>query len=293
MVYKRVTEKKLRDFGIYLYEQERSQATIDKYLRDLKKFFLFLGKDRNVNKEKMILYKKYLSENYKPSSANSMLVAVNAFLEFCGLNECKVKQLKVQRNLFCNQDKELSKEEYTRLVAAAQNRKNERICLLMQTICSTGIRVSEHRFITVEGIKEGQIMISNKGKSRIVFLPEELVKVLLSYCKRKQINSGTVFVTKSGKPLDRSNIWTMMKSLCSEAQVDQKKVFPHNLRHLFAFTFYEVEKDLIRLADVLGHSSMDTTRIYTVSSGWQHKRILSKLGLVLGITLKSDELFST
>lgn len=288
MTQKKITEKTMNEFKYYLYEQERSKATIDKYMRDLKKFYLFLGNDRTLNKENVILYKRYLTENYKPNSANSMIVAINSFLEFAGAPDCKVKQLKVQKNLFCHQDKELTKEEYKRLVSAARVKKNERISLLMQTICSTGIRVSEHRYITVEGVREGKVMINNKGKSRIIFLPPELTVILQDYCRRKKIETGAVFITKSGKPLDRSNIWTMMKRLCQEAGVDQKKVFPHNLRHLFAFTFYEIEKDIIRLADVLGHSSVDTARIYTVSSGWEHKKILSKLGLVLDSPKKSD-----
>lgn len=267
-------------FERYLYEQERSRATIEKYIRDLKKLFSYLAEDMEINKDKMIQFKQKLTECYKTSSVNSILAAVNHFLTFAGMGDCRVKQVRVQRNLFCQQEKELTREEYFRLVNAAQDRKNKRISCLMQAICSTGIRVSEHRFITVEALKEGCLRIYNKGKSRIVFLPPELITVLKQYCREAGIGSGPVFVTKSGRPLDRSNIWSMMKALCEDAKVDSKKVYPHNLRHLFAFTFYGIEKDLLRLADVLGHANVDTTRIYTVSSGWEHKRILSKLGLV-------------
>ncbi|WP_215699471.1 tyrosine-type recombinase/integrase [Clostridium sp. MCC353] len=267
-------------FERYLYEQERSGATIEKYIRDLKKLFLYLSEDLEINKEKMIRFKQELTDHYKAASVNSILAAVNHFLEFAGAGECRVKQVRVQKKLFCQQERELSREEYFRLLGAAKHKKNQRICVLMQAICSTGIRVSEHRFITVEALREGCLRIYNKGKSRIVFLPAELVTVLKQYCREAGIERGPVFVTKSGRPLDRSNIWSMMKSLCDDAKVDRKKVYPHNLRHLFAFTFYGIEKDLLRLADILGHTSVDTTRIYTVSSGWEHKRILSKLGLV-------------
>lgn len=267
-------------FEKYLYEQERSKATIEKYVRDLKKLFAYLAEDLEMNKDKMIRFKQKLTEQYKISSVNSILAAVNHFLEFAGLGDCKVKQVRVQKRLFCRQEKELSKEEYFRLVKAAQNKKNKRIGLLMQAICSTGIRVSEHQFITVGALKEGCLRIYNKGKSRVVFLPSELISILIRYCREAGIESGPVFITRSGRPLDRSNIWLMMKKLCEDAKVDSQKVYPHNLRHLFAFTFYGIEKDLLRLADILGHTNVDTTRIYTVSSGWEHKRILSQLGLI-------------
>lgn len=275
-----LNKEMISEFERYLYEQERSRATIDKYVRDLKKLFSYLSEDLELNKDKMIQFKQELTNHYKATSINSILAAVNHFLEFVGAGECRVKQVRIQKKLFCQQERELSKEEYFRLVSAAKRKKNQRICVLMQAICSTGIRVSEHQFITVEALKEGCIRIYNKGKSRIVFLPSELVTVLKRYCWENGIDHGSVFITKSGRPLDRSNVWTMMKALCEDANVDKKKVYPHNLRHLFAFTFYGIEKDLLRLADILGHTSVDTTRIYTVSSGWEHKRILSKLGLI-------------
>ncbi|MBT9778522.1 tyrosine-type recombinase/integrase [Clostridium sp. MCC353] len=264
----------------YLVDEERSKATVEKYIRDIRKFFEFLSEDKCVNKEIMIAFKNHLLQNYKISSVNSILVAVNNFLSFSGLMECRVKQFRLQKNLFCRKDQELTKEDYQKLVQAARLKDNERLSLLMQTICSTGIRVSEHRFISVEALKQGYAVISNKGKTRTIFLTPELSGRLKVYCSKKHIESGAVFITKSGKPLDRSNIWTMMKALCRDAGVDPKKVYPHNLRHLFAFTFYGIEKDLLRLADILGHSSIETTRICTISSGVEHKRILSKLNLL-------------
>lgn len=267
-------------YGKYLFEEEKSRATIDKYMRDLQKFYLFLPKEKRVDKEAMIGFKQHLAESYKISSANSILAAVNHFLSYMGWGECRVKQFKQQRSMFRKREKELTKQEYLRLVKAARNQENERLSLLMQTICSTGIRVSEHQFITVEALKQGYAVVSNKGKTRLVFLTPELLRLLKAYCRANRIMQGCVFITKNGNPLNRSNIWTMMKALCKAAGVDAGKVYPHNLRHLFAFTFYGVEKDLLRLADVLGHSSVETTRIYTVSSGMDQKRMMAGLGLV-------------
>ena len=212
---------------------------------------------------------------------NSILAAVNHFLQYIGLSNCKVKQVKMQRQMFRGKEEELTKEEYQRLLKAARKTENDRICLLMQAICTTGIRVSEHKFITVEAVMEGFLKIYNKGKSRIVFLPKNLRKELSAYCREKEIKSGPVFITRGGKPMNRSNIWSEMKALCMRAGVERNKVYPHNLRHLFAYTFYEIEKDLLRLADVLGHSNINTTRIYTVSDGMEHRRIMTKLELVL------------
>lgn len=275
-----ITAETIEDYETHLFKEERSRATIEKYIRDIRKFFMFLPEDKCVNKEVMISFKNQLVQTYKISSANSILVAVNNFLSYSGLAECRVKQFKQQRTLFCRKEQELTKEEYRRLVQAAKSRDNERLSLLMQTICCTGIRVSEHQFISVEALNQGYAVISNKGKTRTVFLAQELAVRLKEYCCRNHIESGAVFITKSGKPLDRSNIWTMMKALCKDAGVDSKKVYPHNLRHLFAFTFYGIEKDLLRLADILGHSSIETTRIYTVSSGTEHKKMLSRLNLL-------------
>lgn len=276
-----LTVEMITEFEAYLHEQEKSKATIEKYIRDLKKFYRFLEQEMEVTKEKMISFKQTLVDAYQVSSVNSILAAVNQFLQYIGIADCKVKQVKVQRQMFRRKEEELTREEYQRLILAARETENERIGLLMQAICTTGIRVSEHQFITVEALKEGYLRIYNKGKSRIVFLPKVLGKTLLSYCRKEKITGGPVFITKYGNPMDRSNIWLEMKSLCKKAGVERTKVYPHNLRHLFAYTFYSLEKDLLRLADVLGHSSINTTRIYTASDGTEHRRIMSKLEMAL------------
>lgn len=274
-----LTKETIKKYQMFLFEEEKSQATIEKYIRDIQAFSQFLG-DQPITKESVILYKQSLLKDYKTSSINSMLVAINSLLEFLGCSECKVKLLKVQRRLFCSQDKELTKDEYKRLLIAARKHNNERLYLLIQTICSTGIRVSELKFITVESLKSGKSIIRNKGKIREIFLPKELRKILLSYCRRRKIVSGSIFITKNGKPLNRSNIWSSMKALCQDAKVDKGKVFPHNLRHLFAFTYYKIDKDLVRLADILGHSNIETTRIYTMTTGNEYVKKLSLMGLV-------------
>ena len=194
--------------------------------------------------------------------------------------DLRVKKLKIQKQIFASTDKELSKAEYDRLLQAAKQKKNERLYLLMQTICSTGIRVSEVRYITVEAVARGIAEINCKGKRRQLFLPKQLCQVLKQYIKEQKIKSGSVFITKNGNPLDRSNIWTDMKKLCKAANVSEKKVFPHNLRHLFARTYYSLQKDIVRLADILGHSSVNTTRIYTMETGEIHRRQIQKLGLL-------------
>ena len=263
-----------------LIEDERSPETIVKYLRDIRHFFTFLSADKTVDKETVISYKKHLSQHYKGSSANSMLVAVNGLLTFLGWSECRVKLLRIQRQNFRQADRELTKDEYQRLLHAAKLKQNERLYWLMQTICATGIHVSEHRFITVAAIKTGYARIVNKGKERIVFIPAELKGPLLRFCRSHGVEKGPVFVSRSGRPLDRSNIWADMKRLSQTANVSAEKIFPHNLRHLFAITYYQLEKDIIRLADILGHSSVETTRIYTATSGAEQKKLLSRLGLV-------------
>lgn len=280
MTERRITSEAVEEYREYLYEREMGRATIEKYLRDLKVFRHFLGEEE-VLREQVLRYKQLLEKKYRASSVNSMLAALNRFFQFSGWNDCIVKQVRIQRNLFLEEEKMLTRTEYEKLLEAAGKRKNERLFCLMQAICSTGIRVSEHRFITVEALKKGRAQVWNKGKERVIFLPEELCGLLQDYCRSKNIKSGSVFVTRNGKPLDRSNIWAMMKRLCVEAGVDKCKVFPHNLRHLFAFTFYSVEKDLVRLADVLGHSNMETTRIYTASTGREHRQQLSRMNLVL------------
>lgn len=271
--------KKLYDFGRHLLQEERSEATIEKYTRDTQHFIGWLEK-RSLEKEIVIQYKEHLASEYAPASVNSMLAAINGFLDFIGRGECRVKTLKIQRKVFCAQEKELSKAEYLRLLEAANRTNHQRIALIMQTICSTGIRVSELRFITAEAVRKGVAEVRSKGKSRPVLLPKQLCSLLAEYTIQKKIESGPVFVTRSGRPIDRSNVWAQMKKLCDDAHVSPSKVFPHNLRHLFARTFYGVEKDLCHLADLLGHSSVDTTRIYTMTTGAEQLAQLDSLGLL-------------
>ena len=267
-------------FQAQLAEEERSRATIGKYIHDVDVFFSFV-QDAPVDKEKVMEYKQYLIEKYAPASVNSMLVALNRFLKAQGWYDCVVKLLKIQKVSFRSREKELSREEYLRLLFAAGEKKDQRLYYLMQTICATGIRVSELRFITAEAVKEGRAKVALKGKVRTVLLPAPLCRVLKKYMKERNIQKGSLFVTRRGRPLDRSNIWHEMKALCEKAGVSREKVFPHNLRHLFACTYYKKEKDLSHLADLLGHSSIDTTRIYTMVSGEEQSRRIAALGLVV------------
>ncbi len=229
----------------------------------------------------MIGWKEALSADHAPATVNSMLVAVNGFLRFMGWHALTVRLLKIQRPLFREEQRELSKDEYARLVDAAQRAGDERLALILQTICATGIRVSELRFISAEAVRSGRAEVCNKGKRRTVFLPDRLRRLLKTYLKKQKITAGAVFVTRTGRPLDRSNIWRAMKALCKSAEVEPSKVFPHNLRHLFARAYYALEKDLARLADILGHSSINTTRIYTMESGTVHARQIGRMGLVI------------
>ncbi|MCR0567383.1 site-specific integrase [[Clostridium] innocuum] len=264
----------------YLYGEERSEATISKYMRDIKHFYEYLPENKIITKENLIAYKQSLSDAYKVTSINSMLVSINGLLSFMKLDTLKLKLHKVQRKVFSSEDSELSKAEYKRLLDAAMKNNNKRLFMLIQTICGTGIRVSEHKYITVESLKAGQAMVNNKGKSRTIFINKKLKRMLLTYCKEENIASGPIFITKSGKPMDRSNIWSAMKKLCVDAKVDRKKVFPHNLRHLFALTYYGLYKDVVRLADILGHTSIETTRVYTITSGQECQKSLMKMDLV-------------
>ncbi len=263
----------ISDFENYLIEEEKSAATVEKYLRDIRTFAAFLG-DREASKSEVIAYKKQIAEEYAPASVNSMLVSVNAFLKFIGRGDLCVKLLKIQRQIFANEKKELSAAEYKRLLAAA---RGTRISLVIQTICETGIRVSELKYITAAAVIEGRAVVDCKNKTRVIFIPSNLRKVLLAYIKKNDLKAGSVFVTKSGKPLDRTNIWRDMKALCKAANVSADKVFPHNLRHLFARTFYACERDIVRLADLLGHSHIDTTRIYMMETGKRHIDCLERI----------------
>ena len=274
-----LTRELISEFKSFLIEEEKSRATLEKYIRDIETFYAWLG-DKELNKLCVLNYKEYLTENYAVASVNSMLSSINSFFTYLEWYELRVKTIKVQKQIFASNEKELTKSEYERLLTAAKAKSNQRLYLLMQTICSTGIRVSELRFITVEAINRGRAEISCKGKHRCAFLPTELCKMLKNYAKEQKIKSGAVFVTKNGNPLDRSNIWSDMKKLCKAAGVLDAKVFPHNLRHLFARTYYASEKDVVRLADILGHSNINTTRIYTRESGEVHQKQIDRLGLV-------------
>ncbi len=271
--------KVLQDYKQFLFEQEKSGNTISKYLNEAEKLLVWLD-GREISKSSLLEYKQYLADNHSPAGANAAISAVNNFLEFLNLPELKIKTVKVQRRVFSQFERELNKAEYERLLAAAEKSKNQRLYLIMQTICATGIRVSELRYITVDAVARGQAEVKLKGKVRTILLPKKLCKMLKQYAKRQNIRAGSFFITRGGKPVDRSNIWAEMKRLCAVAKVEPKKVFPHNLRHLFARTFYKMHKDIVRPADILGHSSVNTTRIYTMESGETHRRQIQSLGLL-------------
>lgn len=275
-----VTIQLIEKYINHLMEEEKSVATLKKYRHDLNELHNYL-QGMLLTKSILIEWKKYLIEKYAPSTVNSMLIAVNGYLRFFSWHDLSMKLLKIQKPLFSDENKELTREEYARLVMTASKRSNARLSLILQTICATGIRVSELKFITIEAVQTGRTEISNKGKRRVIFLPQQLRKLLRKYAQKHGKISGPVFTTRTGKPLDRSNIWRDMKALCTEAKVAPEKVFPHNLRHLFARTFYSLEHDLSRLADILGHSSIVTTRIYTAESGTVHARQMGRLGLVI------------
>ncbi len=268
-------------FMRHLVEEEKSEATIQKYVRDVKTFIRYIC-GRKATKEDVISYKQHLiDKEYAVSSINSVIASLNCLFSWLGYEELKVRAMKVQKQIFCPEEKELTREEYERLCRTATAKHNERLCLILQTICSTGIRVSELPFITAEAVRDGKTEVSLKGKIRTVFLPKKLQKKLLHYMAVRRIAEGSVFITKNGRPVNRSNIWREMKKLCGEAQVDPRKVFPHNLRHLFARIFYGLDKDIVRLADMLGHSSINTTRIYIISTGSEHRNRMEQMGLVL------------
>ena len=279
MQERKITNEIISEFEMYLYEEERSGNTIEKYMRDVR-FFREWLKDRRIEKSVIIGYKKELCERYAIKSINSMLSSLNAFFVFMGWHDLKIKTLKVQRCIFADKSKELTKPEYERLLTAAKNKKNERLYYLMQAIASTGLRVSEIKYVTCEAVRQGQAVINCKGKIRQIFLPKKLCQMLKKYIKSRNIKSGSVFITRSGKPLDRCAIWKMLKDLCESAGVSRDKVFPHNFRHLFARTFYSLQKDIVRLADILGHSSVETTRLYTMESGTEHIKQIQRLGLL-------------
>ena len=277
-----LTPKMLEPYWEYLMDEERRRATVEKYLRDVRRFLEYLGDDGGVDKEKVREFKQELMEHYKISSVNSMLAAVNSFLGFAGREDLKVKLLKVQKAVYSRPEREMTEKEYEGLVRTAKRLGDLKMSMLLQTIGSTGIRISELKFITVESLETGRAEIYNKGKSRVVLLPVELTRLLKKYCRKAGIRIGSIFITRQGNPLDRSNVSKKMKQLARAAGVDAAKVFPHNFRHLFARTFYNIEKDVVRLMDLLGHSNISTTRIYTMGTEEQPRRQMSRMRLVLG-----------
>ena len=275
-----ITAKAVAEFKEHLILEERSKITIEKYIRDVKAFSVYT-QNADITKETVIAYKKYLQETYAVRSVNSMLASINSLFAFLGWHDLKVKSLKLQQQVFCPEEKELTRAEYARLCRTAERKHNERLNLILQTICSTGIRVSELQFITVEAVMNGEAVVNCKAKTRSVFIVKELKQKLLSYAAEQNIKSGMIFVTRTGKPISRTNIWREMKALCEEANVNPQKVFPHNLRHLFARVFYGIEKDIAKLADILGHSSINTTRIYIISTGTEHRQRMENMRLII------------
>ena len=276
---RKITEETLAAFARQLGEEERSPATLEKYLREVRQFAAFLG-GREVTRELAAAWREELSARQSPATVNGKLTALDRLLASLGWEDCRVKHLRVQRQLFRDSARELSREEYARLVETARRLGRGRLSLLMETICATGIRVSEVRYITAEAVREGRTEIALKGKIRTILLPGKLCRKLEKYARQKKITSGELFLTRSGRPMSRKQIWAEMKGVCRAAGVAPSKVFPHNLRHLFARCFYRVSRDVAKLADVLGHSSIETTLIYLISTGAEHARTLDQLRLI-------------
>ena len=272
--------KQIQDFSRFLHNEERARTTIEKYLRDVREFAGWLD-GGTVSKEAVLTWREQLLERGRsPATINAKLAALNSLFRFLGWSNCCVKFLKIQRRVFREQSKELTREDFKRLLDTARDLGRERLALLMETVCATGIRVSEVRYITVEAANRGCAEVRLKGKNRPILLPQKLCRKLQKYAKRHKIASGSIFVTGGGNPISRKQVWREMKSLCERAGVAASKVFPHNLRHLFATLFYRACKDIAKLADVLGHSSIETTRIYLVTTGAEHARWLNQLGIV-------------
>ncbi len=280
MTERMITADTQQRYREHLQLLERSTATVEKYLRDVRAFARF-AQGQTITKETVIAYKTRLRERYAARSVNSMLASLNGLFALLGWQDLRVRALKLQQTVFCPAEKELTRAEYMRLCRAASERRNERLSLILQTICGTGIRVSELQCITVEAVRRGEAVVYCKAKTRTVFLVKELRQKLLRYAAARGIRRGSVFVTRTGKPVSRTNIWREMKALCRAAGVNPQKVFPHNLRHLFARTFYGLEKDIAKLADILGHSSINTTRIYIVSNGIEHRKRMENMHLIL------------
>lgn len=276
----KIGKQAVDSFKQYLILEEKSKATIDKYIHDINCFLDYL-KDEPVTKEQIIGYKEYLQGNYRVRSINTMLASLNSFFRWLDHPEFRVKQLKIQQEAFCPEEMELTRQEYIRLVKAARENGNIRLEMILQTICCTGIRISELSFVTVKAVRQGFAEVSCKGKNRRIMIPGDMRKKLLLYMQQRGIDKGEVFITRAGKAVDRSNIWREMKKLANTAKVLADKIFPHNLRHLFARSFYELDKDIVKLADVMGHSNISTTRIYMISTGKEHRRLLDLLRLVI------------
>ena len=270
----------LSDFAAYLRTEERSEGTIEKYMRDVRKFFCWLGNEILGKTQVSAWRAQLLADGYAPETVNSMIVALNRFLDFIGRSDCRVHTLRIQRKLFRRPDRELTRPEYERLVQTAERKGQQRLSLLLEAITATGIRVSEVKYLTVEAARARRAEIALKGKIRVILLPNKLCRKLLKYAKKQKTVSGEIFLTRNGKSLSRRQIWSEMKNLCKFAGVEASKVFPHNLRHLFATVFYRACKDISKLADVLGHSSIETTRIYLITSGTEHASQLEHLHLV-------------
>lgn len=272
-----ISEASILEFEQFLYEKEHAKATIQKYRTDIQTFYKFLGEEKCITKKTLLEYKEWLLEKYKVSSANSMIAALNQFLEFLQVPVLKLRRIKVQKSLFVNEEKELTKSEFQKLLQAARMEGREQLALCMETIASTGIRISELRYFTVENIKQGRITICSKNKYRKIFLPKLIRKKLLAFCKREKIKEGYVFVTKTGRLKNRSNLWKEMKRLKDSTGICGEKIFPHNLRHYFARLYYGMTKDITGLADILGHSSLEVTRIYTANTGEIYQKQLDRL----------------
>ena len=280
MKRQKLQETMIPPYETALQEAEKSAATMEKYLHHVRQFVAH-DAGRRIDKALVLEYKTRLGKLYAPSSANAALAAVNGFLRFWGFESCCVKPFKVQKQVYCSEEKELTREEYVRLVQAAKEKSSERLALLLEAICATGIRVSELQFITVEAVSQGEAIVTCKGKTRTVFLPAALQKKLRRYMQSQKIQSGPVFITRTGKPMNRSNIWREMKALCERANVAPSKVFTHSLRHLFARCFYSIDHDVAKLADLLGHSNINTTRIYIITTGAEHRRKMETMRLVI------------